>query len=228
MNTGDIHALIFDLDDTLYPERAYAFSGFAAVAASFEDRFGDPVETAAQMRRLFDSRHRRRVFNTLLAQRGLPEDEQLVERMIETYRAHRPTIILHSDADNALTRLRSRFKLGLITDGPSQSQWAKINALYLRIRFDEIIITDDLGPDYAKPHTRAFELMAKRLGVESAHCAYVADNAAKDFIAPNALGWTTIQITRPDGIYRDMRAAQGGVPQHVIGGLDTLQQVLCQ
>lgn len=82
-----IHAIIFDLDDTLYPEREYAFSGFAAVAAAFEDRLGDRAETTAAMKCLFDTRHRPRVFNALLTDRGLPEDQKLIDRMIETYRA---------------------------------------------------------------------------------------------------------------------------------------------
>ena len=221
-----LKAVIFDLDDTLYPERAYAFSGFTAVAAAFEDRLGDRKETAAQMQWLFDTEHRPRVFNTLLAKRGMPEDQQLIRSMIETYRAHAPTITLHTDADAALTRLRDHYKLGLISDGPPVSQWAKIDALGLRNRLNEIIITGELSPEYSKPHPAAFELMSSRLGVESAQCVYVADNPAKDFIAPNTLGWTTIQIARPEGIYRDVPAAEGGVPDHLIDTLDELDTIL--
>ena len=50
------------------------------------------------------------------------------------------------DADAALTRLGDRYKLGLITDGPPVQQWSKIDALGLRSRFDEIIVTGDLPP----------------------------------------------------------------------------------
>ena len=255
-----IKAVIFDLDDTLYPERAYAFSGFAAVASAFKDLLGDPSETTGQMQQLFESEHRRRVFNELLDRRGIPGDQQLVDRMIETYRTHRPTITLHPDADRILTRLRGRYKLGLISDGPSVSQWAKIDALGLRSRLDEIIITSDLeafrtsssgtplsspldkggkrgvdrrtgtgtalSTDYAKPHPGAFEQMAKRLDVQPGQCAYVADNPAKDFIAPNALGWTTIQITRPDGIYTGVRAPDAAQAKHIIHGLDDLSEIL--
>ncbi len=220
-----IKAVIFDLDDTLYPERAYAFSGFAAVAAAFNDLLGDPSETTEQMQQLFDSKHRRRVFNELLDRRGLPGDQQLIDRMIETYHTHRPTITLHPDADRILTQLRGRCKLGLISDGPSISQWAKIDALGLRSRLDEIIITSDLDPDHAKPHPAAFEQMAKRLDVQPDQCAYVADNPAKDFIAPNALGWTTIQITRPDGIYTGVCATAVARAKHIVDTLDGLAEI---
>ena len=226
MNTRDIKAVIFDLDDTLYPERAYAFSGFAAVAAAFEDQLGDPAGAEARMGELFDSEHRSRVFDALLTERGLPEDPELIiKHMIQIYRTHRPDISLYPDADAALTHMRGRFKLGLITDGLSESQWAKIDALKLRSRFGEIVVTSELGPDCAKPHPRAFELMTDRLGIEPTGCVYVADNPAKDFIAANALGWLSIQIIRPDGIYHDERAPEGGSPHHALDSLDQLDQV---
>jgi putative hydrolase of the HAD superfamily len=225
MNTRAINAVIFDLDDTLYPERAYAFSGFAAVAAAFEDRLGDSAKAEKRLRELFDSEHRRRVFNALLTERRLSEAPKLIEHMVQVYRKHRPEISLHSDAYAALTRLRGRFKLGLITDGPPESQWAKIDALNLRNRFDEIIVTSELGSGCAKPNPRAFELMIDRLGVEPAGCVYVADNLAKDFIAANALGWVTIQIVRPEGIYHNEVAPEGGSPDHVLDSLDGLHKV---
>ncbi len=221
-----IACVIFDLDDTLYPERDYAFSGFAAVAAVFENHLGDRPEVTDHMRRLFDTQHRPRVFNALLEQRGLPDDERLVIRMIETYRNHRPAIALHSDADTALTRLRSRYKLGLITDGPRVSQWAKIDALGLRSRLDAIILTDELGAEFVKPHSRPFELIARQIGVGPAHSVYVADNPAKDFIAPNRLGWAAVRIRRPGGIYDEAPTAEGGVPRHVINTLDDLDAII--
>jgi putative hydrolase of the HAD superfamily len=221
-----IQAIIFDLDDTLYPERDFAFSGFAAVAAAFAERLGDPAQAAARMRQLFDTEDRPRVFNVLLAERGLPHDEGLIRSMIETYRTHRPTITLHSDADAALTRLKGKCKLGLISDGPPVTQWNKISALGLRDRLDEIIITSELGPDRAKPHPAAFELIAERFSAPSAACLYVADNPAKDFLAPNALGWTSVQILRSEGVYCDVVPAANGAPGHTIETLNDLSRIL--
>jgi len=221
-------AVIFDLDDTLYPERQYAFSGFAAVAAAFREWLGDPGEAVNAMRRLFDTDHRPRVFDFLLAERGITETEELVRQMIQTYRAHVPILNLHPDADAVLGRLHGQYKLGLITDGPPVSQWDKIYALGLGARFDAIIVTSELGPDCAKPHPRAFELIARRLGVEAPRCVYVGDNASKDFIAPNGLGWTTVRVTRRDGIYSNSVAPNGGVPNFTIDTLDDLDAIVSQ
>jgi putative hydrolase of the HAD superfamily len=215
-------AVIFDLDDTLYSERAYAFSGFRAVAESFVEVFGDPERAARTMCQLFDTEHRPRVFDEMCRRAGLSGDDRLVARMIETYRNHKPAIELCADADAALARLRGRRKLGVLSDGLLATQSAKIDALGLRNRVDEIILTDDLGREFWKPHPRAFELMAEKLSARAEDCTYLADNPAKDFVAPRALGWRTIQIRRPEGIYRDCPAAEDGAPDHVITSLDDL------
>jgi putative hydrolase of the HAD superfamily len=219
-------AVIFDLDDTLYPERSFAFSGFAAVAEAFKDAFGDPERAAARMRNLFDTGHRGRVFNQMLAEAGHSEDPDLIRRIVGAYHAHRPSITLYPDADTALKRLRPTYKLGLLTDGPAVMQRAKIDALQLGPRLDAIIITDELGPQFGKPNPRGFEILASQLGLAHAACVYVADNAAKDFVAPNALGWNTVRIVRPEGIYRETTTADGGDPAHVIDSLDRLDEIL--
>ncbi len=221
-----ITAVVFDLDDTLYPEREFAFSGFAAVAAAYEEYFGNRPAAEHEMKKLFDTGHRGRVFNQMLARRGIADDEKLVRTMIETYHTHRPAISLHPDAASALTRLRESHKLGLISDGPAAMQASKIDALALHDKLDTIVLTDQLGPGMGKPHPRAYETVAARLGVEPACCVYVADNPTKDFVAPNALGWLSIQIIRQDGVYRDRPPAKDGQPQHVITTLDSLKDVL--
>lgn len=237
-------AVIFDLDDTLYPERDYAFSGFDAVAQAYRDLLGDPVETAQQMRALFDTPHRRRVFDQILEQRSPTANaSELIANMVATYRAHAPKISLPEESVRVLAELSGSVRMGIITDGPAQMQRAKLKALGLaennalnderrdpkgavHALFEVILVTDELGPAFAKPRSAAFELMAERLGVAHAACAYVADNPAKDFVAPNALGWLSIRVIREGGVYVDAEIAPGGAPQVTIHGLKTLPQVL--
>jgi len=221
-----LEAVIFDLDDTLFPERQYAFSGFAAVAVAFASVCGDPSQTTARLRRLFDTPHRPRVFNALLIETGHTVDDNLIADMVTVYRGHAPSIALYPDASAALSRLRPQFKLGVISDGHAASQRAKVAALGLARRIDEILLTADLGAGFGKPHARAFELMTARLGVDPCRCAYVADNAEKDFVAPNKLGWTSVQIQRPDGIYLGCAPPTGGEPRLRIDRLEQLDSIL--
>ena len=218
-------AIVFDLDDTLYPEPVFTFSGYEAVTREFADRLGTPTGAlVSRMRGLFDTCDRGRVFDVIVAEAGAADVEALVPAMIETFRTHHSAIRLHPDADAALTRLRDRYWLGLISDGPLNMQNNKLDALNLRSRLDEIILTDEWGRQYWKPHPRAFEEMSRRLGVPPAACTYVADNPAKDFVAPNALGWQTVFVRRSDGIYADRRAPEGGEPGATV---ETLSGLVC-
>lgn len=219
-------AVIFDLDDTLYPERMYVQGGLAAAAEAVSHHFGNTHEILTRLMQLFDSEHRFRVIDAFLDEHSLQDRDEWRPIMLRAYRGHNPQVSLFPDADAALSRLRATHRIGLITDGRAESQRAKIEALGLRMRLDEIIITSELGEGYAKPHARAFEMMMERLKVEPARCAYVADNPSKDFVAPAALGWRTIRVRREDGLYRDAPAAPGGEPQAVISSLHELDRHL--
>lgn len=225
-----VRVIVFDLDDTLYLEREFALSGFDAVARAFAEVLGDARGARADMERLFDSPARPRVFNALLEMRGLAVEPALVARMVEVYRTHEPRISLLPDAARAFASWASRCRLALLTDGPTVTQRAKIAALGLTGgligRLDPIIVTSELGEGFGKPHIRAFERVEQMTGRLAAEHAYVADNVAKDFIAPNQLGWRSVRVRRREGIYRDEPAAEGGLPHATIESLDNLEQAL--
>ena len=227
-----IEAVIFDLDDTLYHERTYAFSGFTAVSIGFEEALGPAQASARRMRELFDTDARGRVFDTVLAEARHPDplveekDGEIIQRMVSVYRSHSPSITLCEDADKVLMRLSGKMKLGLITDGPVAMQECKVEALGLGTRMDRIILTGELGPGRGKPDPLSFEMIARELGVSHSRCVYVADNVSKDFVAPNQLGWLSIRISRTLGVYQDAPTAEGGTPHHTIATLDELDRLI--
>ena len=227
-----IEAVVFDLDDTLYHERSFAFSGFAAVSVGFAEALGPARASARRMRELFDTDARGRVFDTVLAEARYPDplveekDGEVIRRMILVYCSHSPSIMLCEDADKVLTRLNGKMKLGLITDGPVEMQRCKIEALKLEARMDHVILTGELGPGRGKPDPVSFEMIARELGVSHSQCVYVADNVSKDFVAPNQLGWRSIRIARPLGVYRNAPTAEGGEPHRTIATLDELDRLI--
>lgn len=220
-----IEAIVFDLDDTLYPEREFVVSGFRVVAEGFADRFGEPDAVVGRMTELFDAGDPMRVFQNYLAERGIAE-AGLLESMLETHRNHPPTLRLHDDANDVLLRLRGRVRLGIITDGRPRTQRAKMDALGLPFRVDAAIVSQELAPWICKPDPRPFEFIAAKLQVQSGRMVYVADNLAKDFVAPNQLGWRTIQVRRPEGLYRDAQAPATGRPHAVLPDLYRLFEQL--
>jgi len=218
-----IAVVVFDVDDTLYPERSFAFSGFAAVADWLRSRVACSIDPAARMRELFEAGERGHVFDRLLAEMGCDEAEVLVPAMIERYRSHTPAIKLYDDADAALGRWAGSFRLGLISDGPLDMQQGKIEALGLPGRVGRIILSDQWGRSFWKPHPRPYLEIEAAWGLRGQRCLYIADNSEKDFIAPRQLGWRTVRVRRSDGIYAQALPPPGGEPEYEVSLLDQIE-----
>lgn len=201
---------VLDLDDTLYPESDYVRGGFNAAGSFAAARLGLPGFGDACWQGFLRG-ERGRIFDTVLQSRYGLVDAELVSDLVRAYRSHSPLIALHLDASRFLDRARSiGLPLALITDGPAQSQRAKIEALALRDTFSPLVVTAELGAAKSKPHPAAFELVQQALG-PGLRFVYIADNPHKDFLAPNRLGWTSVRIQRPGGLYSQTAAP---TPEH--------------
>jgi len=193
-------AVVLDLDDTLYLEEAYVLSGIAWLSDWLERETGIlGFQTITETLREIGIRDR--LFDRSLAELGVTPAPAFIDLLVEKYRSHPPIISLAIDAEAFLASDHG-FALALITDGHAVAQRAKIAALGLE-RFDiqPMICTDEWGPDYWKPHLRAFEAVEAYYRGECDAFVYVADNPAKDFLAPRRLGWRTIQIDRPGAVH---------------------------
>jgi putative hydrolase of the HAD superfamily len=217
--------VVFDLDDTLYPEASYARGGLRAAGLWAEQELGIP-DLGPKLIALFDSGRRGDLFDAALAQSGAPVGGSVVGRLIDAYRTHKPDLALFEDAAWALVHYGRLGPLGLVTDGHAAVQQAKVAGLGIGPRFRHMVFTDALGGrPFWKPSPAGFEAVAQSISEASAF-VYIGDNATKDFVAPNALGWQTVRIVRPLGEYRSTVAPPGGAPQHTISALTELPGVL--
>lgn len=199
-----LRAVVFDLDDTLYPERAYVLSGFRAVSIWAEGIVDVPAERChAQLRRLFDSGVRERTFDTWLERYGLADGE-LVPEMVRVYREHEPEIVPFPGARSLLDRLAGRHRLGLVSDGMASVQRRKLISLGLAPYFDSVVLTEELESGHSKPSALPFQVTLDRLAVSGEEAVYVADNPTKDFIGARLLGMATVRIRSHVGLYRDV------------------------
>ena len=189
----DIKAVIFDLDDTLYPEKDYVRSGFHTVA-NMVPGIGNAFE---KLWSAFETGQL--AIDSVLKSEGIYTDE-LKASCLKAYRFHKPDIRLYDGVEGLLSRLRHKsMKLGIITDGRSEGQHAKIDALGLQNLVDEIIITDELGGEqFRKPCDIAFQIMQRRLKIKYEQMVYIGDNISKDFYAPKNLGINCIFMCHPD------------------------------
>lgn len=211
-------ALVLDLDDTLYPERAYNFSGFRAVGQHLAERcgiqgFADCCIT------LFEAGVRGRIFDDALLRLGTTAD---VAELLTVYREHVPEITLFEDARALFERVRGKLPLALLTDGYAAVQRRKVAALGIADHFAARVFSDDEGRDAWKPSPLPYQRVMKLLAQEAEEFIYVGDNPAKDFVTARALGWQTVQVRRPGAVHPITEVSPGFEADLVIDSLTGL------
>ncbi|CAN7712499.1 HAD family hydrolase [Paenibacillus sp. LjRoot153] len=218
------NALVFDMDDTLYEERHYVSSGFAAIDSWLSNTYNlfGFYETAME---LFNSGERSLIFNKTLLKLKIVYDDSTIKEMVEVYRSHKPDIQLSTDASWILEKVRETVKIGLISDGYLISQEKKVEALKLLEKFHSVILTDKLGRENWKPSLVPYEQASQELGVPHSQCVYIGDNVNKDFYAAKKLGWTTVQIDRKEGIYSGIAAEEEFTAHYKIDSLKNLMEL---
>ncbi|MCH5166002.1 MAG: HAD-IA family hydrolase [Clostridiales bacterium] len=217
----NIKAVVFDLDDTLFPERDYAASGFNAVSEILNNKYGIP-DSRAELNSLFDDSPIG-VFDRFATLHSDIITADVVKELVSTYRNHTPQLTLSQDIKTALVNLRkSGYKLGIITDGRPIGQRKKIDALGLNALVDEIIITDELGgKEFRKPDPRAFKKMSEALGVALAQMLYVGDNPQKDFAVKKELPIRTVRVMT-NSMYKNSDYACGIKPDYIVDDIQSI------
>ena len=233
-----ITTVVFDLDDTLYDEIEYCKSGFASVGEFLANR-SEPCPSSmcegesphakhisAVLWEQFTAGNRTKTFNAALDELGMGYDDELIGELIETYRNHKPKITLPQDSRDVLCELSTKYTLALLTDGFLPAQKLKVQALKIEKYFKCIVYTEQLGRECWKPSPTGFEKIMQSLKVKAENMAYVADNEKKDFIAPNKLGFSTIQLIRPARIHTSVSMEPEDSAQHTICEISQLSGLL--
>ncbi|NPV82273.1 MAG: HAD hydrolase-like protein [Candidatus Aminicenantes bacterium] len=222
---NEIKLLIFDLDDTLYPEIEYVRSGFKEVSKKIASRTGiGQKKVYSNLLREFQQ-DKKSVFDRLLRGLNIYSPELLAE-LINIYRYHKPRIKPYNDVKKTLNILRRRYFLGIVTDGECFRQLTKIEALKLAGYFHKIICTGEGPKDYQKPSPKPFLDMINYFKVKPSEAAYIADNVKKDFYGPNKLGLLSIRIKR-NGLYENFKSKDKiYLPQLEIKSLSELKELI--
>lgn len=191
-------AVVFDLDDTLYKERDYVDSGCSAVAQTIGATYRqdpkvliDMIQRAPVVAKGFDA-----LMDFINSEGG---SNLTIKEILEIYREHVPTLHLPEESRQLLDFLKTahpEIRLGLITDGRSIAQRAKIKALGLNRYFPEeyVIISEEIGAD--KHSVAPFKALMSRVNPSNdpVKYIYIGDNPRKDFLWPNKMGWLTVQL----------------------------------
>jgi putative hydrolase of the HAD superfamily len=183
----EILAVLFDLDDTLYPESTYFASGFEVVARELVSRgLSDRPEALKQRMITLHNIDRSAVLDRCSAE--VPFPSAWVPELLEKFRSHDPQITLPNLTSEVLARLRTRFVIGCVTDGWIDVQKRKVAALGLESSFDALIFSDALGRPFWKPHPAPFLKCCEALGVPPGAAVFVGDNPARDILGARRAG----------------------------------------
>lgn len=218
----DAKAIFFDVDDTLYDFKRSMRFAFDHLHEAFPDVFTqhkvDDLGRAywsfydgvphAQKVALINSDpdlFRRTMWGGALASLGLDaEIEGLARRVTNEMQRVRPRhwrMAMYEGAAALLGDLKGRRIIGAITNGPSEVQRPKLEAMGSRDHFPEplVFVSGEFGT--RKPDPTIFLAAAKAAGVAPTACIMVGD--AREFDMPSkAVGFRTILFTadreRPD------------------------------
>ena len=180
MPPRDPRAVVFDLDDTLYPYEQFRISGFRAVAAHLaHTRRTDERAVLAALLRSSRGPDRNRELQACLEVFRLPAD--LLDELIAIVRDHMPHLVLSVHAASALNVLRrDGWRIGILTNGEPDVQEHKIDALGLWSAVDTVVYATTCGTGNGKPDPAAFRDVARQLDVAPARTVFVGNDEVCD------------------------------------------------
>lgn len=195
-------AVGFDLDDTL----AVTTRSRERLLAEACERVGAPDISRAAYLDAHDAHSggatREPVFEALLADRDSDVDPSALAR---AYRDRvEAALVSVPGAAAAVRAVNADHRVGLLTDGPSDTQYSKLERLGWTDRFDAVVVTGTLPA--AKPDPRAFEALCAELDAAPDATAYVGDHPTNDVGGAAAAGLLAVQVTYPDGPAPDPEA----------------------
>ena len=222
-----IRALIFDLDNTLYPEKDFVTSGYQAVARHLANRYGCSYDYAfSSMMTTLDAFGKARVFPALLDR--LPNVSIPLAELVAVYRQHRPLICLYPGYLGLLKDLAHRYRLGVITDGLPDVQQRKVRALGLENVMEKILYTWEYGTEKQKPHPLPFSVMLEALEADPESALYIGDNPDKDCRGAHGVGMKYAEIRNAAFLDSASGSRNADAPEFIIDTLFQLPQILMQ
>ncbi|MFZ9859049.1 MAG: HAD family hydrolase [Roseiflexaceae bacterium] len=194
-----MQALVFDLDDTLYTlsrHRDYHLRrAWRPWLITLPAQMQESVIASAVSQRIFF-----RDMAEFLQSYQLPEDlnQHLCQRSRDTWFGD---LTFDDGVASLLDTLKLRYRLALITNGPSWTQRAKIDQLDLQRWFTYMVVSGEFGVE--KPDPAIFGHVLSLLNVDAMDAVMIGDNPDADIRGAHAIGMRAIWIEHAHLPYPD-------------------------
>jgi len=194
---ADLRAVLFDLDDTL-TDRSRSIERLAAV---FLEQYGPNLtsrkidEVISVIRTGDRGGYAPREELGAHLQSSLPwRKAPGVESLVEFWRDNFPRCnVERTGVTSTLQTLRQHgLKLGVISNGMTNSQNMKLEAMGIRNLFSAVLISEEVG--IRKPDPRIFGLGLDKLGVVASEAIFIGDNPIFDVAGARAVGIRAIWL----------------------------------
>jgi len=153
---------------------------------------GDDAPTEALRR--WSPTYRRATWSTALETQGIDDGalaDALAERFADERRArHR----VFADVEPALSELKERYALALVTNGASCLQNEKLDHSGLRPFFDVVVVSAEFGA--GKPDASIFRHALSRLAASHERAVMLGDSLARDIDGALSAGLEAIWVNR--------------------------------
>ncbi|MCR6847343.1 MULTISPECIES: HAD-IA family hydrolase [Bacillus] len=176
--------MLFDLDDTLLDRDKAVDNLFLLVLEKCYENVSDTVKNnMLQKFKEYDKREYG-ISNKTIVLESLFDEFAPIYRLPHNYiqdfwNENFPTCFsIDQNTIHFLNHIKSHFKIGIITNGSTHRQKAKIINTNLNNYFDTIIISEEVG--LSKPDKRIFELALNKLNVQPKNTLFVGDDLEKD------------------------------------------------
>jgi phosphoglycolate phosphatase/putative hydrolase of the HAD superfamily len=199
---GKPSALVFDLDNTLYTNPAYAAFQEDSLVVRLGRELGLSTEAAAaKLAALRVERERAGLGKTSLGKLFAALGIEVATSVRWREEEYEPSLWLKRDArlDRALGLLSQSFRLALLTNNPRLVGEKSLEALGVRDRFSALVGLDDTFS--GKPAPEPFIEVLKRLGLGPSACISIGDRFDVDLAPAMELGMGAILVDGVEDVY---------------------------
>ncbi len=222
-----VKVVYFDLDDTLCAYWAAAKSG---LRFAFEDHpehgktademiqhwgeafreFSPTIKETHWYAKYLESGETTRIeLMRRVLERADVFDEDLAERLSHTYYVERHAALeLFPEVPEVLEKLHTKYKLGLITNGPADIQRQEIETLHIGKYFDFVLIEGEIGT--GKPDPEVTRLAEELSGCKGGEVLFVGNSYKHDVVTAQAAKWRHAWVRRPSDV---APTSKTGVPE---------------